>query len=76
MKKDKITELYRIKKNFNIELNYVKRLGWFLEVVYLSDMKNINKARKEVVKVMNKLGIDEKDIIKDGYTKMLWNLKK
>ena len=75
MNKDKISELYQIKKNFNIELNHVKRLGWFLEVEYLANMNNINSARKEVVKVINKLGINEKEIIKDGYTKMLWNLK-
>jgi len=75
LRKDKTTELYRIRKNFNIEINYVKRLGWFLEVEYLATKKEMKKARGEVLKVVKKLGINEKNIIKDGYTKILWDLK-
>ena len=76
VKKEKITYLYQIKENFNIELNHVKKLGWFLEVEYLATKKNIKKARKEVAKMVKVLGFSDKDIVKNGYTKMLWNLKK
>jgi len=76
LKKEKEVEIYNIKKNFNIELNKVKRLGWFLEVEYLSELKDVKKARREVLRVIRKLGVEEKDVIKTGYTKMLWDLKK
>ena len=77
LEKDKTTELYQIgnNKNFHIEINKVKRLGWFLEIEYLVKGKGeIDKARKEIGNVRNKLGINEEEIVKDGYTKMLWDL--
>lgn len=71
--KEKTTELYLIKNNFHIELNNVKGLGWFVEVEYLCDKKDISLARKEVVDVIKQLGASEKDIVKQGYTKLLWD---
>jgi len=75
LRKEKITELYKIKNNFHIEINKVKNLGWFLEVEYLSTKKNINKAREQVLNIIKKLEIDKKDLVADGYTKMLWDKK-
>jgi len=75
LRKEKVTELYKIKNNFSIEINNVKGLGWFLEVEYLTKQSGIAKARREVVRVIKKLGVKEKDIIKNGYTKMLWDKK-
>ena len=72
LRKEKITEIYEIGKNFNIEINNVKKLGWFLEVEYLCDLKDVNYARKKVLEIISKLGIDKKDIVEEGYTKMLW----
>jgi len=31
LRKEKRCEIYTIKKNFHIELNHVKNLGWFVE---------------------------------------------
>ena len=76
IKKEKTTETYQIKKNFNIELNNVKSLGWFAEIEYLSTPGSVAKARSEVSSVLKKLGIDKKKIIKSGYTKLLWNKRK
>ncbi|MEI6849817.1 MAG: class IV adenylate cyclase [archaeon] len=73
--KEKYTELYEIKKNFHIELNHVKNLGWFVEVEYLSSLKEAHGVAKEVRLVMEKLGINKKDIVKEGYTKLLWDKK-
>ena len=70
--KEKETYLYKIKKNFNIEINKVKNLGWFLEIEYLCLPEEINKARNEVLKVAELLGVRKKDIIEKGYTKILW----
>ena len=76
LRKEKITYLYEIKNNFHIELNEVKGLGWFMEIEYLTDEKGINKARNEISNLMNKLGIERKLIVKEGYTKLLWDKKK
>lgn len=73
--KEKYTEIYEIKRNFNIELNHVKKLGWFVEVEYLCNKNQINDARKEVISALKKLNIHKKDIVKEGYTKLLWDKK-
>ncbi len=73
LRKEKATELYNVGKNFNIELNEVKNLGWFLEIEYMCDLKNLGIARKKVLEIISLLGIKNKDIISEGYTKMLWD---
>ena len=70
--KRKMSEKYEINRDFHIELNYVKNLGWFLEIEYLTE-KDINKARNRVLQVIKKLGINKKNLVKRGYTKMLWD---
>lgn len=73
--KEKVTELYRTPNGVNIELNKVKRLGWFLEIEVLCKPKDVASARKKVVKVRELLGFSEKDSESRGYTKQLWALK-
>jgi predicted adenylyl cyclase CyaB len=73
--KEKVCEIFEIKKNFHIELNNVKGLGWFIEVEYLAKEKNVETARKEVYRVLRELGYSKKDTIKAGYTKQLWDKK-
>ena len=57
-------------------LNKVKKLGWFLEVEYLCQKKEVNKAKKLIKEVIEELGLDKKDIDNTGYTKMIWNLRR
>jgi|SRR3989344_4097046 len=76
LRKEKTSEIYEIKKDFHIEINNVKNLGWFLEVEYLADKRHIGQARSSVLKIIKELGIDKKDIIEEGYTKMLWGENK
>lgn len=72
--KVKESESYEIKKNFHIEINNVSKLGWFLEIEYLvSNEKEISRARREILKVIDRLGAGRKNIIRDGYTKMFWD---
>ncbi len=74
LNKEKKCEIYRIKSNFQIELNNVKGLGWFAEVEYLvDDVSEIEAARKEVLEVMEKLGFKKGEFVKPGYTKLLWD---
>ena len=70
--REKYTEIYEIKKNFHIEINHLKKLGWFIEVEYLCNLKDVSDARKEVLKIIKNLGLKEKDLVKEGYTKLLW----
>jgi adenylate cyclase, class 2 len=74
--KEKYTELYEIRKNFHIEINHVKNLGWFVEVERLCNSKEIESSKKEVVEIMKKLSVHNKDIIKEGYTKLLWDKRR
>jgi len=76
LSKEKISEVYRIKDNFSIEINNVRGLGWFIEVEYLAKPKEIARARKAVIETAKKLGLKDKDAVKAGYTKLLWNKKR
>ena len=71
--KEKTTELYRIKPNLHIEINNVKHLGWFVEVEYIARRHEIRRARSEVHALVRKLGAKKREIIKTGYTKILWD---
>ena len=73
--KEKTTELYKTRDGVNIELNYVKSLGWFLEIEVLSLVKNVAFARRKVIAVRSALGFGEGDAEPRGYTKQLWNLR-
>ncbi|MBM3232150.1 class IV adenylate cyclase [Candidatus Pacearchaeota archaeon] len=72
--KEKTTELYKTKNGVNIELNYVKKLGWFLELEVLCSHKEVENARKKINDVRNALGFTYKDSEARGYTKQLWAL--
>jgi len=73
LRKEKVTELYKIKKNFHIEINHVFGLGWFLEIEYLAEENEIRYAKKEVGRILSLLEIDKKELVKEGYTKLLWD---
>ncbi len=73
--KEKTTELYKTKSGVNIELNYVKKLGWFLELEVLCSIKEVNVARNKIIDVRNSLGFKESDCEQRGYTKQLWSLR-
>lgn len=75
LRKEKESEIYEINKNFHIEINYVKNLGWFVEVEYLSDIQHVHKARECVIELMRVLGFSRKDFVDEGYTRLLWNKK-
>ena len=74
--KEKTTELYSTSNGVNIELNCVKRLGWFLEIEVLCPPRQIAAARRKVIAVRTALGFSEKDSERQGYTKQLWALRK
>ena len=73
LRKIKLSEIYEIERNFHIEINNVKNLGWFIEIEYLAHKGEIEKARKKILTVIRKLDLSSEEIIKTGYTKMLWD---
>lgn len=74
MRKTKQNETYSYKKdkNLSIEINKVKYLGYFLELEYLCQKRDIPKARRLIREVLKILKINPEQIDNTGYTKMLW----
>ncbi len=72
LRKYKRSEIYEVSKKFHIEINFVKGLGWFLEVEYLANKGEVRKAREKVYSMIRKFGYTEKNVVQDGYTKLLW----
>jgi|SRR3989344_6124537 len=77
MQKTKITETYRYKKEkkLSIELSNVKKLGWFIELEYLCQENEVQKAKSTIREAIKKLSINPNQIDNTGYTKMLFNHK-
>jgi predicted adenylyl cyclase CyaB len=74
VRKEKRNETYTYKKNKNIsiEINYVKNLGYFMEIEYLCQKSEMKKAIKAITNLLKELEIDFNQIDNTGYTKMLW----
>jgi len=75
VKKRKTSESYLYKKDKRviIEINKVEHLGYFMEIEYLAQPRELKKAKKIIRQVLKELGIKQKDIENTGYTKMLWD---
>lgn len=74
MKKRKTSESYVHKKDKRIviEINKVEHLGYFMEIEYLAQPSEMQKAKNKIRQTLNELGIKPKQINNKGYTKMLW----
>jgi len=75
MKKRKTSESYRHKKDKRIiiEINKVAHLGYFLEIEYLCQPRELQKAKKKIRQTLKELEIKKKEVDNTGYTKLLWN---
>ncbi len=75
VKKRKHTESYLYKKDKRavIEINHVQHVGTYMEIEYLSKPSEVPKAKKIILKVLDELGIDKKDIDNVGYTRRLFD---
>ena len=74
VQKVKRNETYKHKKNkkISIEINHVKNLGYFMEIEYLCEKKDMKKAIKAIQETLNELEIKPEQIDNKGYTKRLW----
>lgn len=75
MKKRKTSESYTHKKDKRIiiEINRVQHLGYFLEIEYLCQPREMKKAKQKIRKTLRDLGVYPGDIDNTGYTRMLWD---
>lgn len=74
VKKIKRNETYKHKKDkkISIEINHVKHLGYFMEIEYLCQKSDVEKAINAITNTLKELEIDFNQIDNTGYTKMLW----
>ncbi len=78
IKKTKISDSYLYKKDRRvvIEINKVENLGYFLEIEYLAEKHEIERAKRKIYLVLRELNIKSSYIDNTGYTKMLWGKSK
>ena len=74
VKKRKTSESYLHKKDKRIviEINKIEHLGYFMEIEYLAQPHEMEKAKQKIHQTLEELEINPKDIDNTGYTKMLW----
>ena len=74
VQKTKWNETYKYNKDprLSIEINKVKHLGWFIEMEYLCQLKELDKARAVIREALKTLCVSQDQIDNTGYTKMLW----
>lgn len=62
--------------DITIELSHVQKLGDFIEIEYIVSRElEVDIAKEEIYKILDKLEIDRKDIEKKFYVQMLLELK-
>ena len=70
-KKEKRSEIYK-KGNVQIELNYIKKLGYFLEIEVIAKTgKEIPESKKALHSVFSKLGFKSSQFEKKYYLELL-----
>ncbi|MBU0727747.1 class IV adenylate cyclase [Patescibacteria group bacterium] len=71
IRKSKKTEAYQF-KDCNVELNYVAKLGYFLEIEKIVKTKTqIPKAKKDLLDIFKEFGYTQKDFEKKYYLDLL-----
>lgn len=75
IRKNKKTESFTY-KNFGIELNYVNKLGYFLEIEKVVKKEGeIEKTKKDLLAIFKEFGYTQKDFEKRYYLELLEELK-
>lgn len=64
---DKTRETYIHKNRLEIALDFVKGLGYFIEVESLKNVGGLKKARGEILEFLRSLGIKETKTVPGGY---------
>lgn len=64
---DKLREIYSYHNDFEIVLDKVQELGYFIEIEAKKDLGGITKTRNRILSLASKLGLDPSDRDKRGY---------
>jgi len=64
---DKTRKSYIMDDNFEVDLDEVQGLGYFVEIETLHDFGSVEKARAEIMKLAKSLGVDTSKVDKYGY---------
>jgi len=68
---DKIRECYNYKDEFEIALDNVKELGYFIEVEALVDFGGVEETRRKIFEFAEMLGVDISNKMNRGYPYLL-----
>lgn len=72
---EKDREAYVCKDEFEIALDTVKDLGFFMEIEALKDLGGIDQTRKKLISFAEELGVDATNTEKRGYPYLLMKKK-
>ncbi len=73
---DKIRKSYNINGGFEVDLDQVKGLGYFVEIETLRDFGSVEKARAEIMALAKTLNINTTKVEKFGYVFALMQKRK
>jgi adenylate cyclase class 2 len=73
---DKTRKSFDLNSEFEIDLDQVKELGYFVEIETTRDFGSVEKARSAIIKIAKELGVDISKIDKYGYVYLLMQKKK
>lgn len=68
----KLRWTYIYKNDFEIALDEVKNLGYFIEIEVLKDFGNIKLANEALLKIVDQLGLDLKNRNIEGYSNLMY----
>ncbi len=55
------------KKKFELNVDHIKELGWFVEIEGRGTQKDRKRIEQELLSILLSLGIEQKDIVRQGY---------
>ena len=68
---DKIREIYKVRNTFEISLDKVKGLGYFIEIESLKSFGNIDKAMEAIYTFAKNIGLDPTTRDSKGYVTLM-----
>lgn len=67
---DKVRDSFKW-QNFEINIDNIRDLGLFIEIEAQGEAKDIEEKKKEMSKILEKLGVASSDIIEKGYVSLM-----
>jgi adenylate cyclase, class 2 len=68
---EKTREVYNFKDEIEIDMDYIKELGYFIEIEALKHFGNIEETRKKIFEFAKEIGLDTNNKVNRGYPYLL-----